>query len=151
MTVPLDVFLEKPNLRVAELEASLSKETELRETAEKALNALQKSEMSRRRKAVREALEARLSEAKEHCGAANEVNCDDLLTDEKIEEYAAMEDHEGNFCGDVQACKDLDARCMSALLAANKAKSRTTYAWEEAHGSATSNDGLADSVGNIMK
>ena len=134
VNVALDTITEKQNAKIANLEAELEKEKNEKETTLKALEAMQKAEKTRRENAIKEAVKRHLAEIKADTGADIADNeCDSLLTDEKVAEYVEMVDKEGNFCGEVQACKDVDAICMKKLQEASKAKNnaqKKKYAWD---------------------
>lgn len=95
---------------------------------------MRESEKKRRTSAVKEAIKAHLAEIKASTNAHIEDNaCDDLLKEEKVAEYVEMEDADG-FCGDKVACKDVDARCMSAIVKAAKEeakKNNSMKTWTE--------------------
>ena len=59
--------------------------------------------------------------------------CDDLITDEKLDEYANLED------GKDAACKEVDCRAMKQVLAAKKIKTNSTkkYVWDLDDGEGT--------------
>ena len=44
--------------------------------------------------------------------------CDDMLTNEKLEEYAIIEEN-GTFCGDTKAVDLVSARCMDIVCEEN--------------------------------
>ncbi len=101
-----------------------------------ALEAMQKAEKARRVNAVKEAIKKRLAEIKDSNKDADiaENECDNLMTDEKLEEYAECENKDGAFCGEERACKDVDARCMSKIIEAGKAKNKVQknqFAWKD--------------------
>lgn len=118
---------ENAEKKLAEVEAA-------RTAAELALGKMQKNEAERRIKAVKEAINNRLEELKENNAALEGFECADMLTNESVEKYAKMEDEEGHFCGDISACKDVDARCMAVILEHNKnckKNSAKKFAWED--------------------
>lgn len=123
VSVPVDVITEKLNAEIATLKADLEKANGEKTTAMNALEAMQKAEKTRRINAVREAIKRHLAEIKESTGADIADNdCDDLMTDEKLDEFAECEDKDGAFCGDERACKEVDSRCMAKIVEAAKAK-----------------------------
>ena len=109
--------------KIADLTAKLNDAETASKNANDTLADMKKRENARREKAVRDAIKARFDEARENLDADLAENaCDDLLKDEKIAEYAAMETDDGDFCGDVAACKDVDSLCMAKVIEAAKKK-----------------------------
>ena len=109
--------------KIADLTAKLNDAETASKNANDTLADMKKRENARREKAVRDAIKARLAEVRENSDADLAENaCDGLLTDEKIAEYATMETSEGEFCGDVAACKDVDSLCMAKVIEAAKKK-----------------------------
>ena len=155
--VPFDTVIEKLNGKIGELESEVAKEKQDKETALKALESMQKAEKNRRENAVKEAVKKHLAEIKSNTGAdiADDA-CDSLLCDEKISEYVEMEDKEGNFCGEIQACKDVDAICMEKIMQANaeKAKAKNNkFAWDIAKQEGAekpANGGVKSAIANIL-
>ena len=108
--------------------------TEEKGRLEAKINAMTEAERVRRKKAVETAVRDRVKKLKDTSGCDIADNfCDDLLTDEALNEYADMEDKSGVFCGDVRVIEKVDARCMQVVMDANKAKNNakeTRFAWE---------------------
>lgn len=134
--VSIDLITEKLNAEIIKLKTELEKANGEKTTAMNALEAMQKAEKSRRVNAVKEAIKKRLAEIKDSNKDADiaENECDDLMTDEKLEEYAECENKDGAFCGEERACKDVDARCMSKIIEAGKAKNKVQknqFAWKD--------------------
>lgn len=129
--VPTDVIIEKLNAKIGELNAALDEQKKATDTALRALEKMQKAEDERRREAVRNAIKNRMKEISENSGGVvNEDDCDDLLTDEKIAEFAALENEKGEFCGAERACKEIDARCMEKILeAGKKTNGESKFCW----------------------
>lgn len=155
--VPLDTIIEQLNAKIVELETEAAKEKKEKETALNALEAMQKAEKARRQSAVKEAIKNHLAEIKANTGAdISENECDSLMTDEKIAEYSECIDKDGNFCGDVQACKDLDMLCMQKLVEAGKMKNnanKSKYAWDIAKDKGTdkpADSGMKSAIANIL-
>ena len=76
-----------------------------------------------------------------------------MLTDEKLTSYASMVDENGKFCGDMAACRDLDATCMGQMMKCNSQNKEKKLSWEMDH---TSNveenqDFLSRAIENIMR
>lgn len=133
VNVSVDEIVEKLVSANNVLKDALEKKESERETVANSLKAMQVAEINRRKEAVKNAITTRLSEIKENTDADIADNeCDDLLTDERIAEYAECEDKDGNFCGDEMARKDVDSRCMQKSLAASKAKQKSNFSWQNA-------------------
>lgn len=134
VSVPVEAIAERFNSVIDELTEQLEAEKRGREAAETALHTMQKNEHERRKEAIKERVRKRFEELKADSGVElDESICASLLTEEKVEEYAEMEDKNGKFVGDIAACRDLDAECMSAVLKGNKVKAnaaKARYAWE---------------------
>jgi hypothetical protein len=64
-----------------------------------------------------------------------------------------MEDKDGNFCGDVAACKDVDSICMNRRIEKNKIKanaSKSKFAWEaDGAGASNKDDGIEATVSRL--
>ncbi len=126
------------------VESFVAENNELKETLadkEKTIKALSEAnekmkaqETERRKEAVKTAINNRFTEIKSNSGVEFSDNeCDDLKTDEKVNEFVAMEDKDGKFIGDKEAVKAVDARCMSKIIEANKVKAnaqKKNYAWD---------------------
>lgn len=133
MEVPVDAITEKLNARIAELTANLEQEKAERQTVTAALDAMQKAEKARREDAVRDAIKSRVAEiVAENDGVISADACDDLLTDERISEFAELVDKDGNFCGNKAAREKVDSLCMDKILAAAKARANAAqnkFSW----------------------
>lgn len=127
--VPVDVITEKLNAEIATLKADLEKANNEKTTVMNALETMQKAEKTRRINAIKEAIKRRLAEIKESTGAdITDNDCDDLMTDEKLTEFAECEDKDGTFCGEERACKEVDTRCVNKLVEAGKLK-KNHFSW----------------------
>lgn len=144
ISVPVEAIADSYNSVIGELKEQLEVEKRGREAAEAALHTMQKNEHERRKEAIKERVHRRFEELKADSGVElDDGICAGYLTDDKVEEYAVLEDKDGKFNGDVAACRDLDAECMSALLNANKLKAnaaKTRYAWELGGNNENTND-----------
>lgn len=132
-------------LNVAELSARNANET---------LDAMKKRENERRIEAVKTAIKTRFDEVRENAECElTEDACSALLTEEKIASYAALEDKDGKFCGDIAACKDVDALCMEAVIAAGKKRrenSEHRFAFD-IKPEQNEKDGLDQIISNMLK
>lgn len=123
---------EARNAKDAECEAKCKAEAEL--------EAMRKAETERRCKAVKAAMKARLDEINANRSEKISDNfIEDLMEEAKVRYYAGLEDKDGNFCGDIQACKEVDARCMAKILEEEKKlaearanAARKRFAWDAA-------------------
>lgn len=99
------------------------------------INAMTEAERNRRKKAVETAVRQRVKQLKETSGCDIADNfCDDLLTDEALNEYADRVDKNKAFCGDTDAVKEVNARCMELVEKEReriKKNSETHFAFEE--------------------
>lgn len=127
--VPVETITEKLISRINELEKDNAAKDEAKATLEGVIKKLQTQETERRREAVKAAVRTRISENCINIDLS-EDDCADLLTDEKIDEYCAMETKDGKFIGEERACGDVDARCMAKIREAAKAKTNKKYAWD---------------------
>ena len=132
--VPVEAITEAYIARCGELEEKLGKATAANSAKDEIITKMQNTEKARRKNAVKDAIKNRLNQINANSDDKIEEDaCDSLLTDEKIDEYACMEDKDGNFCGDVAACKDVDSICMNKRIEKNQIKanaSKSRYAWE---------------------
>ncbi len=116
--------------------AELEQEKTARQAAETALATMQKNEKKRRMAEAKKAVADRLAEIRAlNADDIAENECDDLITDEALEAYAEMENADGDFCGDEKARADVDAHCMTKILAAQAAKNNAAkkhFAWDVA-------------------
>lgn len=90
------------------------------------IDEMQKAEVIRRKNEIKEAIKAHLAEIKADLADVEVDNCDDLLADEKLDEYAKLEN------GKEAACKEVDSRAMKAVLTAKKAMNtqKKVFAWD---------------------
>lgn len=121
------------------------------------INAMTESEKRRREKVVKDAIQSCLNENRAEYGDyIDEHFCDDLLTDEKVSNYACMEDANG-FCGDNAARTEVDARCMRKIREVSKAKNNTAqpvYAWmtgNDMGAEGKPESGINSAIENILK
>ncbi len=99
-------------------EALDKKTTEAAELTAK-INAMKEAEKLRRKKVVEKAIKDRIKYLKETSGYdIDDKICDDMLTNEKLEEYAIIEEN-GTFCGDTKAVDLVSARCMDIVCEEN--------------------------------
>lgn len=142
--------------KIADLTAKLESAEAERSTALKTLEDMKKRETERRKESCRNAIENCFNEFKESCDASfDEKLCEEFLTDEKLCEYAEMEDKDGKFCGDAAAVRDVSAKCAKVLKDAAKDKkarenAKKTFAWEKPADHGDSLSGIDKAIANIM-
>lgn len=148
-TETVETLKAKLNASNAALETLTAENAKLNEQ----IKAMREAEMERRKNAVKDAIKARLLEISENCDIA-ENECDDLLTDEKVSEYATCE-KDGIFCGEEMAKRDVDARCMAKVLAEKKAQVKNNqFTWSDGVRGVVAEqevDEIEKSLKNIMK
>lgn len=97
------------------------------------INEMTEAERKRRKKVVEKAIRDKVKDAKDNAGCDIADNiCDDMLTDEALNEFAAMGKN-GEFCGDTVAVEKVSARLYDKVCEANKARKNSAqhkYAWE---------------------
>lgn len=120
------------------------------------LDEMTEAERKRRKKVVEKAIRDKVKDAKDNAGCDIADNiCDDMLTDEALNEFAAMEKN-GEFCGDTAAVEKVSARLYDKVCEANKARknaAQPVYAWmlggEGDEGKPDSD--IATAIDNILK
>lgn len=147
IVIPIEAITEAYIARCSELEKKLAEETANNSAKDTIITKMQNAEKARRKNAVKDAVKNRLNQINANSeDKIEEDACNELLTDEKVEEYSCMEDKDGNFCGDVAACKDVDSICMNRRIEKNKIKanaSKSRFAWEADKADAQNiNDGV---------
>lgn len=137
ISIPVDNIFSALTERCNSLAADLEKTKTERETAMRALAEMQEKEKVRRKEAVKAAIKKRLAEFNENRAEDEKLDehaCDGLLADADADMYTEMVDANGDFCGDINACKDVDTLCVDKQNAIQKAKAKhkanTKYAWE---------------------
>jgi hypothetical protein len=156
IVIPVEAITEAYIARCSELEEKLAKATAANSAKDEIITKMQNTEKARRKNAVKEAIKNRLNQI--NANSEDEIEedaCNTLLTDEKVEEYACMEDKDGNFCGDVAACKDVDSICMNRRIEKNKIKanaSKSRFAWEaDDKGAPNAYDGVDGAFNRLSK
>lgn len=154
--VPVEAITEAYIARCNELEEQLAKATAANSAKDEIITKMQNTEKARRKNAVKEAIKNRLNQINANSDDEIEEDaCNALLTDEKVDEYACMEDKDGNFCGDVVACKDVDSICMNRRIEKNKIKanaSKSRFAWEaDGAGAPNTDDGVDGAFNRLNK
>lgn len=96
--------------------------------ANEKLMAYKNAEKQARKEAVKSAISKRLNEISQMAEIDTAI-CEDMLTDESLDNYADMENESG-FCGEISACKEVDARCMAAMINAKAKNNSKKYSWE---------------------
>lgn len=155
VSVNIESIIGGISARLNKAENDLKVEHDARVAAETALETMKANEQKRRAEAVKEAVKSALAANKENCDAEIADNlCDDLLTDEKVNEFVSMEKN-GEFCGDKAAATEVDARCMSVIRDHNKtAKSNSAhqFAWDfAANAEQGEADGILSAIDRINK
>lgn len=140
MSIPVDSIFSALTERCDSLSVELEKAKKERETAMHSLAEMQEKEKVRRKESVKAAIKKRLEEFNENRVEDEKLDehaCDGLLADADADKYTEMVDANGDFCGDVNACKDVDTLCVDKQNAIQKEKAEqakhkanTKYAWE---------------------
>ena len=128
--------------KIADLEARFASSEKEKADALASLAEMQKKEHERRINAVKAAVRARINELKSAEINVDEAECEKLLEDANVEKFANMEEN-GEFCGDVKACSEVDAIGARAMLEAKKAEIKARqnkYAWELGANNSASNE-----------
>lgn len=149
--VPLEAVTDTLLRRCEALQSDLESEKAARQAAETALGNMQKQERLRRLESVKKTVLARFEEISRSNPAVSFTGEEykPLLSDERLEAYAAMEDASGRFLGAEKARGDLDALCMDLLLAAGRVSSR--MAWDLPAASEERQDKIESAIENILK
>ncbi len=154
--ISVEALVDPYLTRCNELEAQLAKANAASVAKDEIITKMQNTEKARRKNAVKEAIKNRLNQI--NANSEDEIEedaCNALLTDEKVEEYSCMEDKDGNFCGDVAACKDVDSICMNRRIEKNRIKanaSKSRFAWEADVASAhNADDGVDGAFSRLNK
>jgi hypothetical protein len=143
--------IEEKNMSLNDQLSSITAE---RDQLNERISSLEKQEMNQRKQAVKDAVNARFAAICETCGNIFDQSiCESILTDEKRAFYASMVDENGKFCGDMAACRDLDAACMEQMMKCNNENKEKKFSWEN---ESTSNTGeetnfLSRAIENIMR
>ena len=154
MEISVESIADPYIARCNELEAELAKANAANTAKDEIIIKMQNSEKLRRKNAVKDAIKNRLNQINANSEDKIEDDaCNTLLTDEKVEEYSCMEDKDGNFCGDVAACKDVDSICMNRRIEKNRVKanaSKSRFAWEAGeHNANSAEDSVEDLFGRL--
>ena len=134
--------------KIADLEAKSASLEQEKADALASLAEMQKKEHERRINAVKAAVRARINELKSAEINVDEAECEKLLEDANVEKFANMEEN-GEFCGDVKACSEVDAIGARAMLEAKKAEIKARqnkYAWDLGANGASAPSDYIDSV-----
>lgn len=154
VSVSLDDIRSNDAQRISDLTEKLNAAELSAKNANETLDAMKKRENERRIEAVKGAIKARFDEVRENaeCELADDA-CSSLVTDEKIAYYASLEDKDGKFCGDITACRDVDALCMDAILASGKKRRENAehrFAFD-IKPEQNEKDGLDQIISNMLK
>lgn len=152
--ISVEALVDPYLTRCSELEAQLSKANAANTAKDEIITKMQNTEKARRKNAVKDAIKNRINQINANSDDKIEEDaCNTLLTDEKVDEYACMEDKDGNFCGDVAACKDVDSICMNRRIENNRMKanaSKSRFAWEaDGAGASNKDDGIEATVSRL--
>lgn len=126
------------------------------------LNKMIDAENVRRKEAVKVAVAKRLAEFNTNRAEDEKLDahaCDSILADAEAGKYTDMVDANGVFCGDANACKDVDVLCVNRQNEIQKAKAEAAranaqkhYAWElPISGEAAGNKGSAGIRGAVER
>lgn len=156
MELSVEAIADPYIARCNELEMQLAKANAANTAKDEIITKMQNTEKARRKNAVKDAIKNRLNQINANSeDQIEEDACNALLTDERVEEYSCMEDKDGNFCGDVAACKDVDSICMNKRIEKNKIKanaSKARFAWEaEGAGAPNADDGVEGAFNRLNK
>ena len=118
------------------------------------ITAMKTAEKERRKNAVKEAMKAQIATNNSAFeGDISEEMCEDLMTEECLENYACMES-DGKWVGEQRAVADIDARCMQMLRSKHEQKTAQNsrkYAWDMNNGADNSgSDDVNASVARIL-
>jgi hypothetical protein len=154
--ISVEALVDPYLTRCSELESQLAKANAANTAKDEIITKMQNTEKARRKNAVKDAIKNRLDQINANSeDKIEEDACNTLLTDEKVEEYSCMEDKDGNFCGDVAACKDVDSICMNRRIEKNKIKanaSKSRFAWEaDGAGAPNTDDGVDGAFSRLSK
>lgn len=154
--ISVEALVDPYLTRCSELESQLIKANAANTAKDEIITKMQNTEKARRKNAVKDAIKNRLNQI--NANSEDEIEedaCNELLTDEKVEEYSCMEDKDGNFCGDVAACKDVDSICMNRRIEKNRIKanaSKSRFAWEaDGAGAPNTDDGVDGAFSRLSK
>ena len=154
ISVSLEEIRNNDAAKIADLTEKLNAAELSAKNANETLDTMKKRENERRIEAVKSAIKARFDEVRENAECElTEDACSALLTEEKIAAYAALEDKDGKFCGDIAACKDVDALCMEAVIAAGKKRRENAehrFAFD-IKPEQNEKDGLDQIISNMLK
>lgn len=123
------------NARCEKAENDFRVEHEARVNAETELEKMKKNEKERRRKALKDAVNARFEAI--NANRAEKLDASiiaDICTDENVEKYVDMEDSDGAFCGEKAICGEVDSRCMNKILEADAARANSkkkSFVWDD--------------------
>lgn len=121
------------------------------------LNKMEEAEITRRKESVKKAISEQLSVNRNSGFEFADTLCDHLMAEDCISKYAGMVNADGNFCGDEQAMRDVDALCMNEIRkeraqAAEKAKNNEFH-WDmglSRDDDSAASKGVIDSLKNIQ-
>lgn len=136
----------------AKLSAKVTENTELAKNNSELSEKVQKLEtekLERNKNDVKEAINRRFAELSDKVGEIDKSVCDELLADEKLNEYAKLTDSDGKFCGVEIACKDVDSKCMNCLLTVRK-NSKKVFFFESGKNNSFGNTDEGDETEKLV-
>lgn len=163
MSVSLENIVSALSARINALSAELDEKVKACETVTKSLADMQQKERARRKEAVKAAIAKRLAEFNENREADEKLDehaCDGLIADAEADKYTDMVDANGDFCGDKNACKDVDSLCVDKQnqiqkdkAAASRANAQKYHAWNlyEGNDDAEASKGVLGALNRLRK
>ena len=117
LTVDIEKITNKLNSMLSKAQSDYETEKTARVNAEELIDKMKKTEHNRRIEAVKNAINKRFAEISANRELDKEI-IEPLYA--KLEDYSKLETEEGEFCGEIEACKDVDTICMGKILEDDK-------------------------------
>lgn len=158
VSVPVENFTGVLQAKLNSVQIALNEATEENAQLKAKVNEMTEAEKKRRQKLVKEAIKNELAEnrkAYENDADIDEHLCDEMLTDESINNYAAMEEN-GEFCGDSKARDAVNAKVNKVVREAKVARRNATKPMLDLgqiikNSSTETDSGVNKSIANILK
>lgn len=158
VSIPVEQLILTAQAKVNAAEKALQEKTEQCANLEAKVNEMTEAEKKRRQKLVKDAIKNELAEnrkAYENDADIDEHLCDEMLTDESINNYAAMEEN-GEFCGDSKARDAVNAKVNKVVRETKiERKNAATPAFNLGqiiqNASNEKDSGINKSITNILK